>query len=108
MMQPFLRDASTEILRAIRKRAGKASLIVEDIRSRPWASATFSGARHRVTFRLEGPDAEDHAAAFLAGIEAAEFSLRGHILADIRVAGRDDGGENGVRIELEALTVEDA
>jgi hypothetical protein len=45
---------------------------------------------------------------FLAGLEAAEFALRGHILADIALitdARRDGGGS--VLLQLEALTVKD-
>lgn len=107
-MMALHRDASTELLRAVRKRAGTgATLIVEDIRSRPWASATFSGARHQLAFRLEGADAEDVADRFVAGIEAAEFPLRGHVMADVAVIARNRLDDDAMRIRIEALTVED-
>ena len=107
-MMALHRDASTELLRAVRKRAGTgANLIIEDIRSRPWASATFSGARHQLAFRLDGEEAEDVADRFLADIEAAEFPLRGHVMADVAVIARDRLDDGVMRIRIEALTVED-
>lgn len=107
-MMPVLRDASTELLRAIRKRTNNSLMVVEELSSRPWASATFSGARHKLTILLEGIDAEETAARFAAGIEAAEFSLRGHIVADIIVTGADNLDGSAMRLRVEALTVEDA
>ncbi|QPQ54004.1 hypothetical protein IC614_06375 [Allosphingosinicella flava] len=108
-MMALQRDASSELLRAIRRRAGdRATLAIENLSSRPWASATFSGARHHIAFRIEGDHADDMADALLTGIEAAEFTLRGHIVADIIVLGRDLTDRGAVRIRLEALTVEDA
>jgi hypothetical protein len=81
---------------------------IEELVSTPWASVTFSGARHRVTFTLEGEGAAGAADAFLARMDEAEFDLGGHILADIAWAGeeRDDDGRR-VRLTLEALTVKD-
>ncbi|WP_106638846.1 hypothetical protein [Allosphingosinicella vermicomposti] len=107
-MMPILRDASAELLRAIRKRAGCAVMTIEELSSRPWASATFSGARHKLALRLDGVDAEEVATRFAAGIEAAEFALRGHIVADIAVVGADNLDGSAVRLRVEALTVEDA
>ena len=107
-MMPILRDASAELLRAIRRRAGSAAMVIEEVSSRTWASATFSGARHKLALRLEGLDAEEIATRFTAGIEAAEFSLRGHIVADIAVLGADNLDGTAVRLRVEALTVEDA
>jgi hypothetical protein len=79
----------------------------EALTSRPWASVTFSGERHRLTLCLRGPGAAAAADAFLAGLGERDFGLRGHILADIAAVGdmREDG-EDSVRLTLEALTVE--
>jgi hypothetical protein len=81
---------------------------VEEIRSRSWASATFAGARHELTFRIEGEGAGAAADAFLATLTAAEFDLRGHILADIALVSEERTDEGLVRISLEGLTVEDS
>jgi hypothetical protein len=105
-MQP--RDATTALLRAIGVTFVTFGFTVEEISSRSWASATFTGARHELTFRIEGDGAKAAADAFLAGLSAAEFQLRGHIMADIALLWEERvDGEDSVRVSLEALTVED-
>jgi hypothetical protein len=106
-MQPLTRDSTTLLLRAIQLAFVGFDVVFElqEIRSRAWASATFSGARHELAFRLEGREAEAAADRFAATLEAAEFRLRGHIVADIALVSREKRpGE--VRMRLEALTVE--
>ncbi len=108
-MQPLTTDATTALLRAISANLlNFDAILFEDIRSRTWASVTFTGARHEICLRLDGPGAEAAADLFLATLDTAEFRLRGHILADIALVGREAGPEGGVRIRIEALTVEDA
>lgn len=100
-------DATSALLRAVRAALESAAgFVLEEVRSRSWASVTFSGARHELAFRLEGEGAEDAAARFVSGLEAAEFSLRGHILADIALMG-EERRAGFARLRLEALTVED-
>jgi len=109
-MRRVSEDGATALLRALSARfAGFAGLFrVEELASRNWASVTFSGARHRVAFILEGEGAGTTADAFLEGMAEAEFDLRGHILADIAVVGQErDEAARRVRLDLEALTVED-
>jgi len=69
----------------------------------PWASATFSGARHHYVLLVR--DAAGSAA--LTDLDQREFQLPGHVLADIILADRvlQPGGS---RVVIEALTVEDA
>jgi len=107
-MKP-MNDATTALLRAVRMRFAGLQIVIEEIRSRSWASATFAGARHELTFRIEGEGAGAASRMFLETLTEAEFELRNHILADIALVAdeRLDCG-NGVRISLEALTVEDA
>jgi hypothetical protein len=108
-------DATTAILRAVRANllafGGIEALVLEEIRSRSWASVTFSGARHVITFRLSGPGCEEAADAFLTALDVAEFEMRGHLMADIALVSREslrgEAAESEVRISLEALTVED-
>ena len=101
-------DATSALLRALRVALVGANIgTIERVDSREWASITFSGARHEITLRLGGEGAEAAADAFAAGLDAAEFRLRGHILADIVLVGRE-AVDGGVRLSLEALTVEDA
>ena len=101
--------AARELTRALRVNfvdfAG--AFAVDELASRPWASVTFSGARHLVSLRLEGAGAGAAADAFLDGLAERVFELNGHILADMTLVSdmRGDHG-NRVRLTLEALTVE--
>lgn len=100
-------DATSALLRAVRATLESAGrFVLEEVRSRNWASVTFSGARHELAFRLEGEGAEVAAGRFAAGLEAAEFALDGHVLADIALVG-DERQPGVARMKLEALTVED-
>ena len=99
--------AGAELERALRDACATLGTAAEvaEIVSRPWASITFSGERHRLTLRLGGERAPNTANAFLDGLAEREFELRGHILADIALV--EDVREGGdVRLILEALTVE--
>lgn len=108
-MQRLTEDAATAFLKAIRAAFASfgGGFALHELASRNWASVTFSGARHRMTFSLEGAGAEEAADAFLGTVTEAQFGLRGHILADIAVTGEERSADR-VRISLEALTVEDS
>lgn len=103
-----MNDATTAFLRVMNASFGNFGMIVEEIRSRSWASATFTGARHELSFRISGEGAAAAADHFIDHLQAAEFDLRGHVMADIALVSderRDD--DDVIRISLEALTVED-
>ncbi|PTQ09914.1 hypothetical protein CLG96_12185 [Sphingomonas oleivorans] len=93
-----MRDAQSALLRAIAAEAGPG-LLVREAHSTPWASATFTGARHRLSLLLEHPATD--LAARLEGMSA----LAGHLLADIAVSAQE--GPDGTRLAIEALTIED-
>lgn len=101
------RPAATALTRAIPVHFVDFSglLSVEMLESRSWASITFSGERHRLNLRLEGPEARAAANAFLDGLREREFDLRDHILVDIACIGEAIEGEALV-LALEALTIE--
>ena len=101
-------DATSALLRAIAAQfAARDGFAVENIKSRSWASATFLGARHELIFGLSGATADAAADAFVSRLDSIEFALRGHIVADIALVS-DERRADGVRIAIEALTVEDA
>ncbi len=79
---------------------------VSDIRSRPWASATFEGARHRLALRLEGRDAAHEAARLLAGLEDWDVPMRGQFLAEISFLAEERWDSGAVCLHFEALTIE--
>ncbi len=69
----------------------------------PWASVTFTGARHRLTLDL----AEGAAAtAWLAALPELDLPLPGHLVADM-VAARVEPRDGRLHALLEALTVEE-
>ena len=106
-MPSALKDSTCALLRAIRTAFDDyAGLVVEDVRSRAWASVTFTGARHELTLRVEGAEAETVAERFLGHLDVAEFALPGHIMADIALLWQERR-PGCARIALEALTVED-
>jgi hypothetical protein len=108
------RDPLGRLLAQLIQRAGRHAVIAHSS-SRPWASATFVGAQHRIIMQFSGApeDRADIAAcadAFAHALTDAEFSIPGHIVADLAVDERiDDGQGDGPSIGfvLTALTIED-
>jgi hypothetical protein len=95
------------LLEAVRDRILPfAGFVVEETRSRRWASVTFQGARHEIAFRVEGDGAEAAAGRFLSGLDARSFELRGHLVADLSLVAAERR-PGLARIRLEALTVEE-
>jgi hypothetical protein len=82
-------DPHRALIRALLQRY--AGLMVLSSRSEPWASVTFTGARHVLTCAT---------GVKLEGLAETGFSLPGHIVADI-AAHETDG-----RLIIEALTIE--
>jgi hypothetical protein len=70
-----------------------------------WASATFAGARHRITLRSR-PTERDAFDAWIAGLPAAEFVLRDSLVADVTVVAVRRAGPAAVEVDLEVLTVD--
>ena len=99
-------EANRALVRATLKML-ESDAVLEETSSRDWASVTFTGARHKMALRIEGPDAGERADRFCNRLDAAEFELRGHVVADIVLAAREEIPE-GIRLRIEALTVEDA
>lgn len=76
---------------------------------REWASATFSGARHSLEFRLPLPVGANPLPEVLGQLPDHEFSLPGEIVADCSVAIHprvaDDAGHWWLPLTIEILTV---
>jgi hypothetical protein len=103
-----LTDSASAFLQSIRVQVVHfAGFVVEEIRTRRWASVTFQGARHELAFRLEGEGAEEAAGRFLSGLDARNFVLRGHLVADVSLVA-EERRPGFARIRLDALTVEEA
>ncbi|MBU0823119.1 MAG: hypothetical protein KKA44_12225 [Alphaproteobacteria bacterium] len=70
---------------------------------RPWASANFVGARHIFPCLLAADDAKAVSTALQSELSAAEWTLPGHVVADVVV--ECGGAQDALQIEI--LTVED-
>lgn len=80
------------------------SLVAEATSSHDWASATFTGHRHRLDIRFTGGDA----AAVDALVKA--LAVPGHIVASVEMVEHEmhDGDTAPIhRLVLEALTIVD-
>ena len=100
--------ASSALLRALIGRAAvpRNRILLSDAESVDWRSLTFTGERHRLEVRIPGPDSAYIAERMCAGLEAAEFSIPGVIVADVAVAGGPERAPDGsTAIKIEALTV---
>ena len=105
------------ILRAVQALIGdgngqKPIMVVEEIISVDWASATFDGERHRFALRLEGTEGAVAAAMarIVTGIAEADIPLHGRFVAEASaeagVKGRD-GARMVQPFTLSALTITD-
>jgi hypothetical protein len=88
-------------------------LVLEEFSSAPWASMTFSGMRHSLSFRLSGRaiEVEEAYDRLQALLTAPEFALGRHFLAEMEVtdvdAALDMEGGMTMAITIEALTIEE-
>lgn len=116
-MRPILTGGQGALLRSLERwlaaeqaRRGLPLLVVESLDSEAWASATFTGARHRLEVRIEGERAVSAAAAIAARLAEAELLVPGAIVADVALVRQDtDLGPDGAlcRLVFELLTVDD-
>lgn len=110
MLKILMSGAASGLLRAVLDRAGdrRDSILLSEIQSVDWQSLTFAGERHMISLRIPAPDAQIIAARLVDGIEDAEFSIPGHIVADIAVPAPPARAADGsVTVAIEALTVDD-
>ncbi len=77
---------------------------------RPWASVTFSGARHMVALCFTGPEAMEAADDFISALPEHEFSIPHQIVADAAITAVDQVAlpEAKVTVEAELLLLEDS
>jgi len=100
--------AAAGLLRALLARAkvNRDRILLTDLQSTEWQSLTFVGERHRFHFRIAGPNSSEVVRNLISGLEDAEFSIPGHIVADIAMASQLGMNQDGsVSVDLEALTI---
>lgn len=102
--------AASCLVRALIVRAGiqRDRILLTEVHSTDWQSLTFVGERHQLHLRITGPDARFAAERMCAGLDDAEFSIPGQIVADIALLGTPTpDGDGSIAIAIEALTVEE-
>ena len=110
MMKLAMSPAAAGLLRALLSRAGidRNRIMLSEFRSTDWRSLTFSGERHRIDLRIPGPGAAAIADVLTRDLGEAEFTIPGHVVADIAVDGPMlEHADGAVGIRIEALTVEE-
>lgn len=86
---PTRRIATGErLMRAVREIAGPLTEVVSHAEV-PWASITFSGARHTLVLRFVGSDAVSDGENFVIALPEHEFRLHGQLVADAAVTRVD-------------------
>ena len=108
MMKLAMSPAAAGLLRALLARAGvdRNRILLSDFRSTDWNSLTFAGERHEITLRIPGPGAAVPVMLLIGGLEEADFTIPGQIVADIAlIRPPSDQPDGSILVEIEALTV---
>lgn len=108
MMRLAMSPAAAGLLRSLLNRTGvdRDRILLTEFRSTDWQSLTFTGEKHQIRLRVPQPNAREIAQKLVNGLGEAEFSIPGHVVADIAVVGDPEGLEDGsFAIAIEALTV---
>lgn len=101
-------NAASSLLRALVGRAEvpRDRILLSEVHSVDWRSLTFNGERHQIELRVTAPDSRLIVDRMCAGLEDAEFSIPGVIVADIGVACEIKSGfDRSTTVTIEALTV---
>ena len=109
MMRLAMSPAAAALLRSLLSRAGikRDRILLTEFRSTDWQSLTFIGEQHKIRLRIPAPDAGETVARLVNGLEDCEFSIGGHVVADVALDGDPQTNPDGsVSLAIEALTVE--
>lgn len=98
-------DPLPRLLDQMLARAGEPT-VIERATSRPWASALFEGRRHIIRLRFSGADYLARCDVFLTDIDAKEWRLGSHFVADVSIDDGDADNES-IWVELSVLTIQD-
>ena len=109
-MRMAMSPAAAGLLRCLLRRAGvdRDRILLTEFRSTDWQSLTFIGEQHRIRLRIPAPDAAETVASLVNKLSDDEFSIPGHVVADVALAGEPERQPDGsIVIGIEALTVEE-
>ncbi|HWI87857.1 MAG TPA: hypothetical protein VNS11_01240 [Sphingomicrobium sp.] len=102
--------AASGLIRSLIGRAAvpRHRILLTDIRSIDWQSLTLMGERHEFQLRVTGADSAIVVERMCAGLDDAEFSISGQIVADIAIVGDPaTNGDGSTSVSIEALTIAD-
>ena len=100
--------AAAALLRALVARGAVARdrILLTEAESVDWQSLTLTGERHVIQLRIPAPDSRLVVERMCNGLDDAEFSIPGIIVADIAVSEPPSTALDGsTSITIEALTV---
>lgn len=108
-MRATLSPVANMLMRSLLQRAGlDPSLVyVSKFQSVDWQSLTFTGERHEFCLRFLPPSALEGVARLREGLGECEWSLPGHVVADILIVGERTEVDGSILVEVEALTLAD-
>jgi hypothetical protein len=109
MMKLAMSPAAATLVRALmfRSEAERNRILLTEVNSTDWQSLTFAGERHRISLRIIGEDSAAIAERLCCGLEDAELSSGGTIVADIAVVARGTAPDGATELTIEALTIAD-
>jgi hypothetical protein len=102
--------AAAALLRVLiaRARIARDRVLLTDSESIDWQSLTFAGERHRLSLRVTGGESREAVERMCTGLEDAEFSIPGLLVADIAVVDAPRRALDGsTELTIEALTIAD-
>jgi hypothetical protein len=108
MNRIVMSPAASAILRALtgRARVERNRSLLTDACSVDWCSLTNNGERQQLRWRGPGPEAASVVERMCDGLEDAEFSIPGVIVADIVLVDSSRRSLDGsISLTVEALTV---
>lgn len=108
MIKIAMSPAASALLRVLIARAGvpRDRILLTDAQSIDWQSLTLTGERHQIELRVPGPRSREVVERMCDGLEDAEFSIPGIIVADIAVLGEPKSALDGsTSLVIEALTI---
>ena len=102
------RDPANQLLAALYALAGGHGALLRH-EERAWASITFAGCKHSVTFRFTGAAAVASGEAFVAALPEHEFEIPHRLIADATVTAARHTllPEPSMEVDCEVLMLED-
>jgi len=100
--------AASALLRILIARGAvdRDRILLTDAQSSDWQSLTFNGERHHLALRVTGVDSGAVVERMCAGLEDAEFSIPGLLVADVGKVGAPRRAPDGAtELVIEALTI---